>query len=394
MWLISLSKKKSFIKRVFLIAIAAMFMLITVPPVRFWELDIYSRFDGYLRIFLSVMILAAFLFRFISQKKTEPVFLLFGLYCMTLICSTFAQGGSLKEALWSNTFIPMLLVCAIDLLTDENTAATVKVLCFIYGATILINLLTVLLFLRKGLIYLSLSDYAFLGNRNSFIFYYLIYLLCGFYGIEKGYFRKKWIYLAIYFACAITTIISGGLTTAFVLILWGVFLFIRYLVGFKRRVSFCIIFVIIALLFAVTQIYDGNNLPFITRLLMRFDKNIYFSSRVPIWKMTREWIKRAPIIGYGVVDYIKIINNAHPHNLYLDIMLRCGSVGALIILTMYYILGSQVKRVKNTDVSVGFTVFMFCLMLESLFDMIDLTYYYLYMSLLFFFVRNEFRSEV
>lgn len=393
MWLISLSEKKNFIKKVFLSAVAVAFMLTVIPPVRFWELDIYSRFDGYLRIYLSILILITFLLRLVIQKRVEPAFLLLGMYCMTLVYSTFVHGGSLKDALWSNTFIPMILVCAIDLLTDEDTVTTVKTLCFIYGAVILINALTVISFFEKDLNISDLADYAFLGNRNSFVFYYLIYLLCGYYGIEKGYLHRKWIYPAVYFICVITTVISGGLTIAFVLAIWGIFLFFRYLVGFRRKVSFGIILVIIALLFAVTQVYDGKNISFISRLLIVFDKNVYFSSRVPIWKATREWIKESPVIGYGMVDYVKMVTNAHPHNLYLDIVFRCGSIGAAIILIIYFILGRQVKKINNTGISMGFTAFMFCLMVESLFDMIDLTYYYLYMSLLFFFVRNEFRSE-
>lgn len=390
--MICADKKEKF-KRVLLSVFILAFMLISVPPVRLWELDVYSRLDGYLRVYLFSDVLIIYIINAITKGKIEPVVFLCGAYCIIWISSTFLNGGSLKEAVWSDTVTPMAIVCAIDLFTEKHTKETLQVLFYVYGAIVLINAVTVLLYLQNAQSLVEIGDYAFLGNRNSHIFYYLIFLLCGFYGVRKGYLPNRSVYLLGYIVCLITAIMTKGLTTLVVLIVWGVFLLFSFVSGFRHKLSFTIVFLIILVSFVSIQAYDGENIRVFSRILEMLDKNAYMSSRVPVWKISREWIRKSPVFGYGAVDYVKMVANAHPHNLFLAIVFRCGAIGGTIMLLMYFYLGRLVKKMRSTDISMGLTVFVLCLMVESLFDMIDIPYYYLYIALLFSFCRNELRVE-
>lgn len=385
------AERKKIIGNILLGLFLASFMLIIIPPVKLWWLDFYTKYDGYLRAFFVSVTAIVFLINIIDKKSVEPVLLLCALYCAVIVASTLLNGGGLKEALWGKTVVPLMIICIIDLCMNQNSKLTVSVLFAEYSIIILINLFTVWNFSKTGLNISKLTDYAFLGNRNTFIFYYLIVLFCGYYGIQRRYINSRWMYYAIYAACIMTTFLARGLATTFVLVLWGLFFIFNDHLELNRLFRF--VFPLILFLFVFLQSFDGTNSNIILSFLSAVGKNEFFSGRVPIWKNSRELIKASPVIGYGVVDYMKAVGNAHPHNLYLHIAIAGGAAGSFIVLIMLFYYGKAVMIIKKKKIAALFMFFIFVFMLESLVDMADITYNFLYISLLYYFCRDELQAE-
>jgi len=368
-------------------------LLILNPPEGLWNFSLFDRYDFYLRALIVAVTGILFLIGTVRKKEVDAFLVFYLLFDAVLILSTFLFQGDLKKAVWSNTIVPAALIMLVAVAVEYDRKITVQAVYFIFYASVLCNCFLVFKYYGMSLTYIPVSEHAFLGNRNAFIYYYLILLFIGYYGLKKGFFRHRWHYFIGYGVCLITSLKSQGLTTVVLLLLWGMFLLLNrpaeHIFGKLPNIGI----VLNALLFVILQIYalsDGSRL---FGWLSILKKSSSFRGRTPIWRTVWEQISISPMIGYGYRDMWDAIGKAHPHNLYLHIMLNRGMMGFAGFIILVAILQKASSRVHHSKIRILMLFFLSCLLLASQFDEYVDSFYALYGALVFYLCKAEAVSD-
>lgn len=363
----------------------AVFFMMVIPPEKWWNSPFYDRFDIYIRIGVVAVVLVLFVIMLIRKRSMDLFVLLCSLYFLCTVVSTWLAGGDMKSAIWTDAIIPLAVVLVTVVFSRYAPREYVWTVYAAYGIILIINLYTV----WKNPGDLSGELWFLARNRNSFIFYFFLPLLCGYYGLQKGYFHSKIVYGVLIFAMALTIRLVGGLTATFVLSIWVLFIIFNHFFPLQSVVTIKKVLLVMALFFIILQCFNGNNNPLISRFLDATGKDGQMAMRGPVWEKARALFLKSPVIGHGVMDYMRKLGNAHPHNIYLHIACKCGIFGIAVIGLAIVALDRLTSQMKDKKMQSFIAAALFCLLLEFQFDMITTNMHFLYLSLLYFFAVNE-----
>lgn len=348
---------------------------VLIPPLKLWDMAFFTRYDIYLRGAVVCLSLGIWGFRLWKEKRIDSFVAWFTVFLGIMVFSTLLHDGDLKQALWGEAVIPFTVLILVINCIRKDEKKTVRVLYVLYLLFSLINFYTVI----NG----STTEDYFFANRNLHVYFYLIPLFCGFYGLAKGYLRNRFVYVGYYLLCLAATYLAGGLTTAFVLLFWGVFLVFRSSGIIARVLNAKMSLIEQSALFAVTQLCCFVPTAFLGRVFELIGRDVTFSGRDTIWKPAWKLISKAPVFGYGMVDLKEYIGFRHAHNIFLQILCRRGIVGIAVFLilmgSLYKAASSDtVKEIRNLGL-----VMLFCLLLAGQFDVAYIQYYSLYGALIY-----------
>lgn len=378
-------KAKDFLKPAAFILFVAVFFMMVIPPEKWWNSPFYDRFDIYIRIGVVAVVLVLFVIGLIRKQSMDLFVLLCSLYFLCTVVSTWLAGGDMKSAIWTDAIIPLAVVLVTVVFSRYAPREYVWTVYAAYSVILFINLYSV--WKNPGV---SRSELWFLArNRNSFIFYFFLPLLCGYYGLQKGYLHSRIVYGVLILAMAMTIRLVGGLTATFVLSIWVLFIIFNHFFSLQSVISIKKVLLVMTVFFIILQCFNGNNNPLISRFLEAAGKDGQMALRGPVWEKARVLFLESPVIGHGVMDYMRKLGNAHPHNIYLHIACKCGIFGIAVMGLSVAALDRLTSQMKDKKMQSFIAAALFCLLLEFQFDMITTNMHFLYLSLLYFFAVNE-----
>lgn len=313
---------------------------------------------------LSIVILLILLMRennfrlscFENDKWIIGLFLFFLIYLINCVRNS---STDLIGAI--SSVVVILELIAITVCHVNEIRKTVYVaLDFIFSTWLLFHILSVF-YIRTGhIIFQDLgTDYTyFLGTDNYSAFATIpmmsvvLFLNC-----NKNDIGSKLKRIVLSFGLCISYIYTNAVAASIASLL---LIFLYYLAGYwksiikiitiKRVVMFSGILLILIIAFNI-QNYILGFLSFIGK----GEKGTTLNSRTVIWGMAVNLIKENPIFGIGelsdeAVNNFALYGVGHAHNLFLDLLLKTGVIGAASYLYFYIgILSKYVKKLNNSQ---------------------------------------------
>jgi len=313
----------------------------------------------------------------------------FLLFCLLLVVSTMANSGDLKQALWSNTIIPMSIVLLVKCGISKKEKLTVLVLFFLYNFFGLCNLITVIANRSDP----TLTNFLY-TNRNNHIFFNVIPLFCGYYAIERGYIKNRVIWFCFYIVCVVSALFSGGASTVAIIAVWGLFLFPRINRLFsKRKVILICYFMDVVLVFAIV-LYTLCNAQFMDGVVSLLGKTNSFNERKFIWTSIWDMIREKPILGHGACDLMEIIGYRHAHNIYLQVLFNRGVLGICLLVGLIVLLDFKIRKVVSLKIRALMWMMLMCFLFAGQVEVGYIQFYALYGSLIYYLSElNEDKSN-
>lgn len=360
----------------FPLVLACGLVLFMTPPM-LGETLLFTRYSMYGKAGLVICIFICFLYRCIKEKSLDGFMGIFSLFSFSIVLGYFSQGGELLLTVWNNVVIPMAVVMLLCLSLKAEPAMTVRVIYILYLVFAFVNVYTVCTATEAER--LKSLELIFYGNRNTHIYFYLIPLFTGYYGLKKGILKSRFLYTVLYASVLCSVILSKGLTALIVSILWGCFLILNSFLDMAAVFGFRFNILVQGVLFTVFQFYNGGNNSFIQSFLKYSGKDENVSSRTPLWEITRSEICRAPLFGHGAVQMETLLDGLpHPHNIYLHMAYDRGIIGILLFLCILYLLHRAIDTVKDRRIRGLMGFFIFAVMLSGQFDEYNTVFYAFY----------------
>lgn len=144
---------------------------------------------------------------------------------------------------------------------------------------------------------------------------------------------------------------ATGVVSWFVMIMYLVFIYKRYLEKFLDIQKYYLVFIISQIGFVFLRIQKYFS--YIIEVILK--KSITFTGRTEIWDLSFRMIKRSPIFGYGVYEGNGLIwwNNGYyySHNGILEVMLQGGVVALIVFIVLFIIAAVPLYKYRNHYVS-------------------------------------------
>lgn len=358
-------------------------LILFLTPPMIGELPLFARYAMMGKAGISICLFACFLSDLVKEKRFDCFTGFFSLFSFSIILGFFSQQGDLSLTIWNSIVIPIAMVVMLYMSLKAEPDLTVKVIYILYLVFSLVNIYTVCAASEEER--LRSLELIFYGNRNTHIYFYLIPLLTGYYGLKKGLLKSRILYIVLYAAVLFSVVLTKGLTALIISILWGCFLVLNSFLDMSAVFGFRFDLLTQGALFTVFQLYNGENNSFIRSFLKNAGKNENVSSRSPLWKITRAEICKAPLFGHGAVKMEPLLNGMpHPHNIYLHMVYNRGIIGILLFLCILYLLHRAIDTVKDRRIRGLMGFFVFAVMLSGQFDEYNTVFYAFYGGLIYY----------
>ena len=346
--------------------ITILIFLLLIPSFKPTFFDVIGIISNIYKIMTLITFVGILLIHIIKKKNISNMALLFIIYELLIVMSTYIQRGNVKESIISAINI-LNIILVIDFYSEYMNSFLYALMAH-FEICVYINLATLLIW-PNGMYGRSSNAYSmtqewFLGWDNIFIVW-LFPALC--IALLFMYYNKKKIRPMMLICAVVLTVLNNWVATASV----GIFIVIscisvpfikKHFTPIKTFICAFAVFIFIV----VVQNFDFLK-PIIEGVLQ---KDMTFNSRIGIWNNAMLAIKDNWLIGYGILysnDMIKCLGwktATHCHNQYLQIFFQGG-----IILFVNYIL-IQIEAIKklsqnwNSQVSkvIAYSIFAFNIM--------------------------------
>ena len=370
----SIKKHKALVSFLYVLA----FLLIR-PPVMLTYFPIYNKYDVYAKMIVVLGICFCFFLRFLNTKKEFLYFAAMNLYFILIAASTLINGGDIKLALWGSMILGNAMAMLICIGISDDAENFLKTIYYMHIILIILNLFTVLNYAPKEFDhwqYGTMNDKMLFGMYNGFIQWMLPAQVLG-YIIRNKYENKNNFFLVGYILLCLIILFTlfyvGSATSIVTFLILDIFL-----PAFNNKKA--------QKIFNLTTAISANVLLFIYIVILRadnrltefivkiFGKNITFSGRTYIWDETIKWIKKSPIIGNGIefrefrAEKIEAPSASYAHNLGIETAYRGGALGCMALAAYIIIAVKDVFKVPETKIKGALTMFVFCFLLDSLFE--------------------------
>ncbi|WP_211494222.1 MULTISPECIES: O-antigen ligase family protein [unclassified Fusobacterium] len=330
---------------------------------------------------------------FLKQRTASKIFFSIFFYWGIILLSTiFNPEGDIFSVI-----IKLVMSLTIVLITEQGILnhkmeflTAVTMLC---NTLVIINLISVVIF-PNGLYYTVQPDNWFLGNRNGFIFLYLLTIYCNFLKINllgKGKLKiPKFIIAIIIISSYLVWSAASLLVVSFVCILM---IFIEKKI-IKKILD---IFFVMGMYFFVSYLFVYLKIQYHFRFIIEgyLKRKVTLSKREYIWECGVEYIKKHFTFGVGIEKkaYIeRILGYDHLHNQFLD-MLYIGGVALIIIfIFIIYLINKNIKVNENLFIT-NMTRIVICgYFIEFLVESRKNSYYFYITLILAYYLNYIFKN--
>lgn len=363
-------------------------MLLLIPFIKLPDYIVGSLVNN---IFDLLKVISCFVILFLSlkKKKINNITILFIVFQGLLLLSTVINTSDF-ERVWDQgiqflSCVGIILYADYFLSTDYKAFYKVvsKYICFLA----FLNSITMFIYYPTGM-YTDIrldSNYYFLELDNISFFTVYIGLIALIINSKIKY-NKVSIpsYLFLFFQFLSYFYVDS--TTAYILILLLIiftFILDKFKVNFRINFNLCFLCVVLFMIGISVFKVQNNYASFFQSYL---NKDITLTGRTRIWDRTIEYIKHKPLVGYGLESNIVMISKVgfnHIHNIFLELLYKGGIVTMLVYCTIIWIIGSQLKKLNNSNLYNMLTLFFIIFLLICQFDYYNYIYvcYFLYMIL-------------
>lgn len=338
-----------------------------------------GQYDIFLRIPMVFVLGILYIYEIFKTKKIDVFLVIFNIYSLLLFLATVRSHADIVSSIWGRWIVTDAFIILFILSMKRNQR--------LFLLSIYITLYLMILWdMRTTWVPKELwgDEYenVFFGNYNYKPIYYFPAIIIGYTNSIIYNDKKKWVKISfiILEACIIATSLYVGSATAIITFTS----LIIYLNIFNKEKYFKLfniyVYLVFDALFFVVIVLCGYTNSAIGNILALLNKAANFSNRVPIWNVTKEYIIKKPLIGYGVwtTEARKILLNnvpasVHAHNFYLNTAFESGLLGTickagLLVLGIKNALQIQSDKIKG-GLMAGLGIYLFAAMFESYHDM-------------------------
>lgn len=340
---------------------------------------------GKLLSFLLIVII------YILSKKPSKIIIGICCYILTLIISTIINNGDYNYLLSIG-----IGIISLSLIFEFGIASKKRNVFFktvIYYILFLLTVNLILMILYPNGMYKAIdTNYTenwLLGYKNSLILYIYPCLLCSFLYSYLNNDKLNILSIVVYIICLISSYIAATSTTLFGLLLIG--FYIMFSRSFVKRKILCIknyVKIYIILYLGIIIFHVQNLFKFLIVDILK--KDLTFTGRIYIWSYVINFIKKKPLIGYGIENsnyrFMKTSywRSFHAHNFILEIVYKTGIVGFAIFSYIIYMMINQLNNLDNKKIKSFLSWFVFVFFIQLLTE----AYSFIYIFYIFVIVYN------
>ena len=321
-------------------------LIVLVKPHFFNEIGWLDRLYDNTSVVIAVFLIIASIVSIPIPKSRIWIIMFYGAMFFTTVCS----GGSIYEYMRSN-FASLALCLMFDIWLTKSPETLIDGFS-ILGLLVYANFITILLF-PKGMYRTDLYSANWLLGYKNYQIRTILPIICM--ALIRSYWKwgkiafRAWILLA----CSASTLVLVDSATA--LVGYTLFLVLLMLYHSKEKTIPPIINMtngIIASAVILIGIVFFNIQTFMSFLIENIlGKNLTFTGRLSVWKMSILYFLKKPILGYGYLsgdEYEQMYNSslwaAHPHNYILYILLTGGLLLGIITIIGYWMASQNIKK--------------------------------------------------
>ena len=335
-----------------------LFVLLSLP---FFQIDYFVAtvsWAGKVYTLSQLIVGVIILFLFVKErlwKKTSPLFILFAALLGLMCLASALNGAGLKRAL-EYAFATLLfgLLTEYGILTDLRRYLQAEMGFF--GALLILNLLSVLIFKNGMYNYLQFSACWLLGYKSGHIPYQLAFLI--FAVIYTTVCDKKRTYL-VYIGLALTLLsafLVRNMTAILVLVPITIIIVIPKILNLTKVMNILTYTGIGLVLNLVLVVFRRLDL-FYWLIVDILHKRPDLSYRLIIWDGAVKAIKEHPILGHGYQTYAYPGIGETTHNQYMEMLYKAGIIGLIIFLAILVFVIIRLFQERKTQVAKWIALF-------------------------------------
>lgn len=295
-----------------------------------------------------------------SYKKRFIMFALVSLLSFLQIFSTWLNDGHMGMAL-ERIYVLMGAYILCDIFMHHTAMRSFRVLTAIFTAVAVVNFAVVLLkydtmgFREQG-------DFWFFGQKNAIR--NIVVPSITFSAILDRIKRKKYSLRTIYLVLTgvLVLILVDSSTSVAVIALFAALLLYLNVSDFEllNLKTISVIYVVLEIVIVFMRRIDI----FSNIIEGVLNRDVTLTNRTLIWDAAMKSIKARPIFGDGLRELkdskliLEGFQASHAHNALLDILLKCGIVGAAVLVIIVYLCIRQQFKMKKSALGaiLGMTV--------------------------------------
>lgn len=332
-------------------------------------LNSYSSLLNILSIGITIFIIALYILKR-QYSKFVIIYLIYIIFgYISCMCGFYSSTSIFVDTYMKITSIILLT----DLLLKNDCKITLKILKIIFLIIIFINTITIILF-PNGLYETNLyTNNWFLQYDNLHIFIFMPAMLISIISDKLEYnkisistlFLLLMITFSVYYCFSANTVVAYTLFLIYII-------FYKYINKIKvfNSVTYFIVYIVTFLFFSLLQLQNSIS-TFIVNIL---NKNLTFSGRTALWNTIIYYIKKKPILGYGI-ETNKIFTAkmgsiffTHAHNTIFDILYKGGMVSLCIFMYLILLVIKELNKFKNNNLSKLVSFSLLCCFLMMNFE--------------------------
>ncbi len=347
-----------------------------IEPLLF-KYEPYTIVDKFYTIAKIISFLTIVFITIVKKVKIHKVVYVIGIYEFILGLSTLLNHGNIVQ--YCGPAVNVLgLTLIVNYYFPKIKLDFIKEMYLILFVLVLINTFCVVFF-PNGLVkqYALIAPVNFLGIENRYVFFMLPLLFyAAIYSILK-YKKFNWVFYFVAFIILFTLIkvwSVGAMLGMLLLIILMLLVSAGDKKNFIKKIDFKYYFLFIVFLNIALVVFNAHKLiePFIVNVL---HKDITLSGRTLIWANAIELFKKHFLFGVGEQpkSYFRglFYGAAHPHNLFLSILLFSGVLGFIMYLILFYMINKSNKKIKNFRIKFIINISLLTLLFMALADTID-----------------------
>ena len=366
--------------------------LIMIPPT-IVDRTIIGEYDLYFRIAAIVSILYLYCKKTFSEKRIDFFLVAYNIFALILVYTSFANNANIRSAVWLTWINGTAIIMLVHWSIEFDRTRTLYAIFYTYFVLAILNIISIAVApfdYGKG----EMLSYYVLGNYNIFIRFYLFSLFTGYLLLLNGKRDILIPYIALDLVAIVSIYMAHAVTSLAVILVWNIYIiFIR---GKYRKIFNIFTYTGVALIGLVGTVFAHNNKIFVG-LTSLIGKSPTFSGRTKIWERSFEYIKSNVLFGNGVEKSMESatqkIGNIDCHNSYLQILYDSGLVGAMAFLSLPILCIRNMLRIRNSEIIGIMSIFLFCIMIEGLFETYKISHMMLNLSLIYFISKKEYEND-
>lgn len=334
---------------------------------------IFDNIFDILKIFNCFFICLSYLY---LLKKTSKVLVLISALQGVFVISTLINHGRLWWSIVQAISI-VSLSALLDLILKLKNRKGLVGFCIAMGVMAIATVCTMFIFYPNGM-YTAVfehnveglwhipekSNYLW-GFDNSSIFKFIPVLVIFILNTDLNNKKSKIVTLVLLVLTTSAFIYVKSITAAIACL----FILIYYLLFFSRKkalgiLNFRNVIIFVSIIF-ILLVGINKNLSILQYIANKTDKVVSLNYRFKIWDNTIEDFKENWIIGSGFEERLVTAEKLgidHPHNIFLDIIYKGGTVAGIIFIILLFVIGRKMMKNKYTldanVVTIGLLAFL------------------------------------